>query len=75
MSKDKLLKEATIRKFMKLANIGPLANNFLGEEKKCPKGWTAGGAQKSSKNPLGGASQEEEEEADYFKICRNQVEC
>ena len=32
MSKETLLEEATIRKMMKLANIEPLANNFLDRE-------------------------------------------
>jgi len=32
MSKETLLEEATIRKMMKLANIEPLANNFLDKE-------------------------------------------
>ena len=32
MSNNKLLKENTIRRFMKLANVDSLTNNFLKEE-------------------------------------------
>ena len=34
MSNNKLLTETTIRRFMKLANVGSLTNNFLNEEEE-----------------------------------------